>query len=90
MNVPPVPECREMVAAARAFVDGDIHFSAMVEPIRSCQIWARVHNADASILRLANEWETLVDRTWNEFGIRTAPLTVDELRAKIASDLGDS
>ena len=79
-----------MVAAARSFVVGDIHFSAMVEPIRSCQIWARVHNADDAILRLANDWSTLVDRTWNEFGLRSDPLTVDELRSRIAADLGDS
>ena len=90
VNVPPVPECRDMVAAARAFVDGDIHFSAMVEPIRSCQIWACVHNADATILRLANDWSTLVDRAWNEFGLRSDPLTVEELRARISADFGDS
>ena len=89
MNVPPVPECREMVSAARAFVDGDIHFSALVEPIRACEVWARIHNADHAILSLATDWSLLVDRTWNEFRQHDEPLTVDQLRWQIASDLGD-
>ncbi len=38
-----VPEVREMVAAARRFVDGEIHFSALVGPIELCEWWSRMN-----------------------------------------------
>ncbi len=85
----PVPEVRAMVAAARQFVDDEIHFSALVGPITECEWWSRVHEADSRIHQLARDWQTLVDRTWNEFGQHPDPLTVGELRTRITEDLGD-
>ncbi len=79
-----------MVSAAKQFVAGEIHFSALVGPIAECEWWSRVHDADSRIHRLALEWQTLVDRTWNEFGQHDQPLTVDQLRAQIKDDLGDT
>lgn len=87
MNVPPVPECRDMVAAACAFVEGEIHFSALIEPIQNCQIWARVHNSDAAILKLTSDWLFMVDQTWNEFGQHDEAMSVEQLRSRIAADL---
>jgi hypothetical protein len=78
-----------MVQAAREFVDGQIHFSALVHPIETCEWWSRVHDKDSAIHKLATEWQLLVDRTWNEFAQHDDPLTVDELRSRIADDLGD-
>jgi len=88
MSTAPIPEIRAMVAAARHFVDGEIVFLAMRGPILECQMWARLHNADTKIQQLAAEWAELVEQTWNEFGISPNPLSVDELRARIADDLG--
>lgn len=42
-----------MVAAAQQFVDGEIHFSALVGPITGCEWWARVHHANSAIHKLA-------------------------------------
>ena len=78
-----------MVAAARQFAAGQIHFSALVGPITECEWWTRVHDADSRIHQLAVEWQELVDRTWNEFGQHDDPLTVEQLRARICEDLGD-
>ena len=89
MSTVPVPEVRAMVAAAKQFVDGHIHFSELVGPITDCEWWARVHDANSAIHKLASDWLLLVDRTWNEYGQHSDPLTVDELRARIAEDLGD-
>ncbi len=88
MSTAPVPEARAMVTAARQFVAGDIDFLAMRGPILECRMWARVHNADARIQQLAAEWSELVEQAWNEFGINPNPLSVKELRARIADDLG--
>ena len=85
----PIPEVREMVAAAKQFVAGDIHFSALVGPITVCEWWSRVHDAESRIHQLAVEWQQLVDRTWNEYGQHDDPLTVDQLRDRIGNDLGD-
>jgi hypothetical protein len=85
----PIPEVRDMVAAARQFVAGEIHFSYLVRPIEACEWWSRVHDKDSDIHKLAADWSLLVDRTWNEYAQHSDPLTVDELRAKIADDLGD-
>ncbi|MEX1224098.1 MAG: hypothetical protein WEA31_06070 [Pirellulales bacterium] len=78
-----------MVATANQFAAGEIHFSALVQPIAECEWWARTHDANSPIHSLALERQLLVDRTWNEFGQHSNPLTVDELRSRIADDLGD-
>ena len=79
-----------MVIAARQFVAGEIHFTALVGPITQCKWWSRVHDADSRIHQLAVDWQTLVDRTWHEFGQHNDPLTVDQLSVLIRDDLGDS
>lgn len=48
----PVPEVRTMVDAAKQFVAGEIHFSALEQPITNCEWWARVNDADSAIHRL--------------------------------------
>lgn len=63
-----VPEFREMVAAAEQFVAGELHFSFLVSPIERCVDWAKVHDRNSQVYKLATEWQLLVDRTWNEFG----------------------
>ena len=85
----PVPEVRAMVTAAKQFVAGEIHFSFLVKPIEECEWWSRVHDKGSRIHQLAAEWQLLIDRTWNEYAQHADPLTVNELRARIADDLGD-
>jgi len=89
MSLVPVPEVAEMITAVERFVDGEIHFSELVGPIERCQWWARVHGTDPAIQKLSADWLLLVDRTWNEYGQHSEPLTVDELRAELAKDLGE-
>ena len=82
-----VPEVREMVAAARKFVDGELHFSALVGPIALCEWWSRVNGEHSAVHVLAKRWELLVDRTWNEYGQHANSLTVDELRQELLRDI---
>lgn len=82
-----VPEVREMVAAARRFVDGEIHFSALVGPIALCEWWSRMNGEHSAVHVLAKRWELLVDRTWNEYGQHPNPLTVEELRQELIRDI---
>ncbi len=82
-----VPEVREMVAAARRFVDGEIHFSALVGPIALCEWWSRMNGEHSAVHDLAKRWELLVDRTWNEYGQHPNPLTVEELRQELIRDI---
>jgi hypothetical protein len=87
MSLAPVPEVREMVIAARKFVNGEIHFSYLVGPIERCLWWARVHNVHPAIQKLAADWSLLVGRTWNEYGQHSDRLTAEELRAQLIKDL---
>lgn len=73
MSLVPVPELRELVTAAKAFVAGDVHFSNMVEPADRCAFWAKVHGLHPSIVQLAVEWNLLADRAWNEYGQYAQP-----------------
>ena len=82
-----VPEVREMVAAARRFVAGDIHFSELVEPITLCEWWSRVCGVHCQVHALAKRWSLLVDRTWNEYGQHADPLTVEQLREELRRDV---
>lgn len=82
-----IPEIREMVAAAQRFVAEEIHFSALVRPIEICEWWSRVNGIDSQIPTLAKRWLLLVDRTWNEFGQHSNPLTVEQLRHELRRDL---
>ncbi|MFT3765664.1 MAG: hypothetical protein QM820_09130 [Minicystis sp.] len=84
----PLPEVREMVAAAKRYVAGEIHFSYLVDPIERCDFWARVYGVHPAIRQLAAEWKVLVDRTWNEWGQHPVKLSEAELRRRIAADLG--
>lgn len=83
----PVPEVRKMIAVAKQFVAGEVHFSWMIAATREAQIWSKVHNLHPTIQALIAEWSSGADRVWNEFGQCSAPLTVEEYRDQIASDL---
>ncbi|MEP3477868.1 MAG: hypothetical protein ABJZ55_01355 [Fuerstiella sp.] len=89
-SVSPIPEIRAMVAAARQFVDGEIDFLALRGPVLECQQCANRFNVDANIQRLTNEWAGFIERTWDEWGINPDPMPVEELRDRIAADLGDT
>jgi len=83
-----LPEVREMVAAAKRFVSGEIHFSYLVGPTERCEFWAKVYGVHPAIHQLAAEWKMLVDQTWNEWGQHPVKLSEAELRRRIATDLG--
>ena len=91
MSLAPIPEVREMVAVARRFVAGEVHFSHVLGPAESCSFWAKVHGAHPAIRALADEWGLLGDRVWNEWGQhgRGVHLPVEEFRCQVAEDLGE-
>jgi hypothetical protein len=87
----PIPEVRELVAVARRFVAGEVHFSHLLSPAESCVFWAKVHGAHPAIQALAAEWGLLADRAWNEWGqhSRGVRLSVEEFRRRVAEDVGE-
>ncbi len=90
MSLAPVPEVRKMVAVARRFVAGEVHFSQVLVPAELCAFWANVHGAHPAIRALAAEWAMLADRVWNEWG-QHGPgvhLPVEDFRRRVAKDLG--
>ena len=89
MSLVPVPEVRELVATAKQFVAGEVHFSHVVAPAERCAWWAKVHDVHPAILELAAEWGLLADRVWNEYGQHGPALPVEEFRRQVAWDLGD-
>ena len=83
-------EVREMVAAARRYVNGEIHFSRLAAPTLNCRFWARVFNLHPAIQDLARRWTAWVDQRWNEWGQHPVSLTDKELRTLLANDLGEA
>ncbi len=77
-----------MMEAAVGFVAGDVSLIEFHGHIAECRVWARGHRAHPEIQKLIEEWASLADSAWNEFGQHTSPLTHDNLRKRIASDLG--
>lgn len=86
MSLVPVPEFQEMVAVARKYVAGEVHFSYLRGPAERCLLWAKVHGVHPALRGLAEEWLLLIDRVWNEWGT-LEPLPEAELRRRIAEDL---
>lgn len=84
----PLPEVREMVAAAVRYINGDIHFSYLVGPTTDCRYWAKVYGLHPAIQQLASDWSLWVDQVWNEWGQHKESLPESELRRRIATDLG--
>jgi hypothetical protein len=80
-----------MVAIARRFLAGEVHFSQILVPAESCVFWAKVHGAHPAIQAMAAEWALLADRVWNEWGQhgRGQHLPVEEIRQRVADDFGE-
>ena len=87
MSLIPVPEVREMVAVAKEYAAGKIHFSYMVGPTEHCVWWARVHGVHPAILALAKEWQLMADQVWNEWGQHADRLPEAEYRRRVTADL---
>jgi hypothetical protein len=79
-----------MVAAARRYVNGEIHFSHLAGCTYECWFWSRRFNLHPAIQELARQWTMWVDQRWNEWGRHPVTLTDDELRALLAKDLDGS
>ncbi|HZN66341.1 MAG TPA: hypothetical protein VFB66_13715 [Tepidisphaeraceae bacterium] len=83
----PLPEFRELVATARRYIDGEIHFSHLAAPAMECRYWARVYGLHPAIQQFASDWCHRVDQAWNEWGQHEQSLPEPELRRRIAADL---
>jgi hypothetical protein len=90
ISTSPVPEIREMVAVAKQFIAGEVHFSMMVGPTEQAVLWSKVHGTHPAIQKLARDWQLWADQVWNEYGQHKQTLTVDEYRRRVAADLGMS
>src|SRR5205814_10732598 len=82
----PIPEVREMVATAKRYIEGEIHFSYLAGPTMECKYWAKVYGLRPAIQELASDWCLWVDQCWNEFGQHKESLPESELRRRIAAD----
>ena len=83
----PLPEVREMVAAAVRYLAGEIHFSCLAGPTQDCRFWARVYGLHPGIQCLASDWTLWVDQVWNEYGQYEKAMPESELRRRIAAGL---
>lgn len=84
----PLRELRELVTIARAFVSGHAHYSFMCYPLEQGLFWSKVYGVHPAIKALLCDWHLWIDQTWNEWGRYPQSLPEDELRRRIARDLG--
>ncbi len=82
-----VPEYREMVAVARRYLRGEVHFTALAGPTERAVFWGRVVGVHPAMHALAETWQRAVDAVWNEHGQHPVAMREDELRRRIADDL---
>ena len=83
----PFPELTKMIATAKRFLAGELHFSYLAGDAAQLQFAAKAYSAHPSIRRMADEWALMTDRCWNEYGQHRDTITVTELRDWVREQL---
>jgi hypothetical protein len=67
-----------MIEAAHRYLDGAISIIELHGAVAQCAHAAKMFSAHPAITALAQEWQSMVDRCWNEWGHSPNPLTDGE------------
>ena len=63
-----LPEFKALVEAARAHVDGSLHFSHVCSAATALNEAAKVYVVDPRVRQIAAEWSQMASRVWPEWG----------------------
>ncbi len=84
-----VPELKNLVAVSREYVKGETGFAELHSAVSNCHKTSIVMGLDEQIQLLFMEYQGLVDRVWNEWGLQENPVTEDELKDWIKNEFLD-
>lgn len=83
----PLPEFRELIRCARAYVAGELHFSYVCSAVGNFRDATRFLPVGRDIKQMAEEWGTIVTRAWPEMSQISNPISEDEFRQWVAAQI---
>jgi hypothetical protein len=89
MAQPPVllPELRELIQRAKAYIADEIHFSNVCSAAASFRDAATLYSGHPVIRQMASEWSSMATRVWPEFAEVSNPVTETEFKAWVRNQL---
>lgn len=69
-----------MIQAARCYLDGAASITELHGAIAACAQATKAFSAHPAITALAQEWQGMVERCWDEWGLAAHPITEAEFR----------
>ncbi|WP_338846282.1 hypothetical protein V8J88_21290 [Massilia sp. W12] len=74
----PLPEFRELIRCARAYVAGDLHFSYVCSAAGAFRDVTKVLPVNREIKQIAEEWAEMATRAWPEMAQIANPISEDD------------
>jgi hypothetical protein len=82
-----IPEFKRLFAAARRYVAGDLSICELNGNVGYLKTLTRFGASAAPVQDLLVEWEVMVNRRWNEWGLEKDPLTEEQFVAWLKEQL---
>ena len=78
---------REMIRTAQAYLAGDVEFMSLYYTVQNTARDIKWFSTCAALRSVCAEWEQIVERCRNEWGLEADSLTEDQLRVWLAEQL---
>jgi len=82
-----LPELRELVRIAREYLSGEVHFSVVCSAAGALRDSVHLYASDRALKNYAQDWCDMATRMYPEFAQGIEPITEDEFRTWIKSQL---
>lgn len=82
-----IPEFKQLFAAARKYIAGDLSIRELNGHIAYLKALVRFGASAMPVQEILTEWETMVNRRWNEWGLQKNPLTEENFVAWLKEQL---
>jgi hypothetical protein len=83
----PLPEFRELIRCARAFIAGQLHFSYVCSAAAAFRGTAKLLPVSREVKQMAEEWAAMATRAWPEMSRISNPISEDEFRQWVSSQI---
>lgn len=83
----PLPELRNLVEVARAYLAGKVHYSHVCCAVPPFCDAARLFSAEPALKKMAEEWSTMAIRVWPEMAQIDNPITEAEFKQWVQTEL---
>lgn len=81
------PEVKQMVEAARKFLEGKITIQELHGDVAACAYAAKLFSAHPLITELAQRWLGMVSRYWDEWELEKEPLSEEQFRLWLEQEI---